>query len=1777
MKKISLILVVLVVFGVTASAEEWLNFNERGESAPIYDVTNSTSSLVEFELEIPGMNRKIVNNYHRVRIPEHTRMDSIGFPEVPVITYLIAIPECDNVNLNITLLDSVVIDNINIYPAPEWIEHNNGDYSYMEEQFTINNTFYNTDTFFPGYTGELVEKGAVRAQHCIRVRIYPVQFNPVQQQIIAYSRLNIEMTFGNVIGSVNEDVGLFNEVCGNAMINYNSNGISASISSGTTREGSWDWLEPADLSGEYVNPACDYLIITHQNFYTNENAKIAIENLAIKRADYNGFDVRIVKMVDIGSYITGYNDTERMRNLIRNTYNDGHADNTWDSKIGYVLLFGDAFFGDDMLADCVPTHPYQNDPDTLGYDVYFSRLTEINDLPDIYPDVLIGRIPADEDAHIINASTKIVDFEPIVIDENYNGWKDRMLFINSDFESYANQGFEMIHPFVSNYDNTLLSFRYPNQYTPAPIVGMFQHFGYTYDPTSPHDATLESYYTAGNLIVSYMGHGGSWKLAPERPTMWWGFNHIEDDPDFEGVLPFIISSSCDTGRFQAMQRPDHLIEYECFAEKFLSYHNNKGAIAIIASSETSYAYAFHEYVPYFYEGLNSSLFLCGELNLFAKLKTPTQMYADHYNLIGDPATNIYLDTEIIDDCDLFCSPLEIEVKSVNNQNLCITAGVKNLSEVTVNNVIVKCILTDNFTNESYEELITIDLLEGMDTESAIFNFNISDFMPTEFDILIDVNPGFPIPERNEENNETEIEYSYYRYQENFPLLLPLYDNSFNIGDIPLCFDNSIIFGGKKISKDGDLCWDSGINTEGISLPVYNSSSDVTDYIMRDDETRHLYRINDNDPTNPIHYDTGIYNVYNDYCLGDINNDGVLELIVGCKYQLNNRKVMIFNLDGNLLTYEQIDNAIIDIAIGDGNNNGKIELFVLNGNANPVITIYEMNDGQLIEINQINVLDDPQNIFLEDFNNNGFLDIVTFSDNSMTFFDCSNYTSYLQIVFTNQAYSYSIGDIDNDGITEPIILLMGSNFFEIDVYKIDVLGNQFEFLSNIERPHPLYGSSLALYDLNSDNQLDLILTSYINMSNKSILGYSINGDLIFAFPDNKWKTMNIIADLDNDNDIEVIFGEEIPDNDDQNYRISVSDLDIPVSISGNIYPKMNEFNNNLYSQPVAGQLSENTDYYWNGSITLYDEVILPATSTLTIHPGTIIKAKENSKLTIYGELIVNGTENHPVIFEPIIQGASEDYWQGLEFPEGNAEVELNHVVIQNANLYSVRDMTINGGSLINTPLLQVRQSLWISNIDFDNSPITADLYGLTGLEIVSINNCHIYNSPLNPGVEITGYPNINISDNIVENCDSGIKLWESGSGIINSISNNIIRNNSQNYGIFIYHSNIDILGHNRIENNRDGLFIIRDSNFNLIGSEDYPLQIIRDNSEHEIRFTFDSRPSQLYYNKIYDENHEYSYVKCERIPLFTEPIDVSNNNWRTSFNPNTDLSPLWLFTYLPMWDPGIPRNPDTNADEEMYLSAQQSIDNEDYTGAEQTLKQIITIYPESKYATIAAKELLDLEVKSGQDFAGLKFYFENESNMRFDDEMIRLSEFLITCCNVKLEEFQPAIDWFEEIIQDPPSTVDSVFAVIDAGYTYLLIENSRALCVGEIPELKPESRKQHKEKRDELINMLFGNSEPENEIPPIYKLALYSNYPNPFNPSTTIEFSLPKESNVELSVYNIRGQKVKTLVKDEFESGKHSVIWFGKDNNNKKCSSGIYFYQLKVNGKSKSVKKCLLLK
>jgi hypothetical protein len=79
----------------------------------------------------------------------------------------------------------------------------------------------------------------------------------------------------------------------------------------------------------------------------------------------------------------------------------------------------------------------------------------------------------------------------------------------------------------------------------------------------------------------------------------------------------------------------------------------------------------------------------------------------------------------------------------------------------------------------------------------------------------------------------------------------------------------------------------------------------------------------------------------------------------------------------------------------------------------------------------------------------------------------------------------------------------------------------------------------------------------------------------------------------------------------------------------------------------------------------------------------------------------------------------------------------------------------------------------------------------------------------------------------------------------------------------------------------------------------------------------------------------------------------------------------------------------------------------------------------------------------------------------------------------------------------------------------------------------------------------------------YSFALQQNYPNPFNPVTEINFTIGKTSDVEIAVYNLLGQRIKTLLAKSMSCGNHSVKWYGKDSRGNQAASGIYIYQLKA--------------
>ncbi|MEZ4764492.1 MAG: FlgD immunoglobulin-like domain containing protein [Calditrichia bacterium] len=87
--------------------------------------------------------------------------------------------------------------------------------------------------------------------------------------------------------------------------------------------------------------------------------------------------------------------------------------------------------------------------------------------------------------------------------------------------------------------------------------------------------------------------------------------------------------------------------------------------------------------------------------------------------------------------------------------------------------------------------------------------------------------------------------------------------------------------------------------------------------------------------------------------------------------------------------------------------------------------------------------------------------------------------------------------------------------------------------------------------------------------------------------------------------------------------------------------------------------------------------------------------------------------------------------------------------------------------------------------------------------------------------------------------------------------------------------------------------------------------------------------------------------------------------------------------------------------------------------------------------------------------------------------------------------------------------------------------------------------------------------------------LFDNYPNPFNPGTNIRFALPSAQDIQLNIYNARGQQVRSLANGNYLPGNHNLFWDATNDNGERVASGVYFYQLRAGVFQQSQKMLLI--
>jgi len=238
----------------------------------------------------------------------------------------------------------------------------------------------------------------------------------------------------------------------------------------------------------------------------------------------------------------------------------------------------------------------------------------------------------------------------------------------------------------------------------------------------------------------------------------------------------------------------------------------------------------------------------------------------------------------------------------------------------------------------------------------------------------------------------------------------------------------------------------------------------------------------------------------------------------------------------------------------------------------------------------------------------------------------------------------------------------------------------------------------------------------------------------------------------------------------------------------------------------------------------------------------------------------------------------------------------------------------------------------------------------------------------------------------------------------------------------------------------------------------------------------------------------------------------------------------------------------------------------YNQAADICESVITEYPDSARSYLA----LDLLWQSRKKEKSTHFseFVKDKAKLKTNKQLFGVAELMLSA--TERTNRLSALDGIENKYKDTPLVEHILFQKF---MYYLYEENNIELAkttADELGKLYPESESYYASQRhlgndvvkptEQLLTKEAVN-EATTEIPQTYELL--GNYPNPFNPSTTIKYALPYSSDVELTIYDITGKVVKVFSESGQSAGYQNIVWNGNSQQGSRVSSGVYFYKFKA--------------
>jgi|GEM_PF-2737941 len=595
--------------------------------------------------------------------------------------------------------------------------------------------------------------------------------------------------------------------------------------------------------------------------------------------------------------------------------------------------------------------------------------------------------------------------------------------------------------------------------------------------------------------------------------------------------------------------------------------------------------------------------------------------------------------------------------------------------------------------------------------------------------------------------------------------------------------------------------------------------------------------------------------------------------------------------------------------------------------------------------------------------------------------------------------------------------------------------------------------------------------------------------------------------------------------------------------------------------------DSTDYI------IYANILINDSAILKIEPGTKIKFTENKSLIIKGSLIAEGTEEDSILFTSANASPGTGDWNGIIFEE-NATGSLKYCNIHYAQ-YGIKCNQ--------------------SDPDILNNTLTHNNYGI-----------YLYCA----------------SPEVQSNRITGNTRGFYGYNTASYLFNNRFSHSNNFYGVAFDHYSSPDLYENSFYSNYWGVSVTNYSEpkFGPTNTNDYGLNVIAENSKYGIISDYFSTPfigsSDSYnmriggYNSIYGNPYNvdvgrYSHVEAEynwwgMYPPNSSTFSIHNDGSLNCYNPlssnpggGSTLSKA-ASTLVASGESennkfaGFnPKKPNPNRLSDLWLWGYDLFINNKQADAIDVYKQLISKFSGSRQAGNALVKIYHMSRNTGRE--DLSAYLSDIiQNPEISGSLKPVALALLAGDQLFRKDAQRAVQTYETILNRYPDTKNELHALYSLvlAYNINLKDTESAMKYLFVMKSKypyEEMTLMAREEMGEKVKWSLAKSgyrdhsdEKTPAIPEEY--ALRDNYPNPFNPYTTLAFDLPEEARVTLTIYDITGRQVMTLTRDEtFPAGFHQIRWDGQNAAGRPVSSGVYLYAMKTSTGFQRIKKMVMVK